>query len=387
MPVFNAIIKSLRANIVNIIVYFAIFAVFGNMQAKATVSTQEDMFEDMQVTVAVTDNDNSVLSHALVDYLKETQIVVDPKTDDPQEMNDNVRFLIYEYALIIPEDFEEKVLSGETENVLEYIAPGTTASQFLLTQKLGDYLQDVVIYLNSGFSEEEAISLTHDQMVKLSETKATVMDSAEENHRSFYTGMFTFNGYTHMIILCICCACTLTFMKDKDVKNRISVSGMHFFTRSAATIGGVFAVGVVLTTLMIGVIQIMSLQYANNKLIYYMIDSYSLMLVGLGMAYFICSLTSNENLINMIGNMMVLSMSFLCGVFVDTEFLSDKIVQIAHFMPLYWYTTAIKFINDTPINEIWSRKFGTYIFIEILFALVFIFAGMIISRKKELYAI
>ena len=102
MPVFNAIIKSLRANIVNIIVYFAIFAVFGNMQAKATVSTQEDMFEDMQVTVAVTDNDNSFLSHALVDYLKETQIVVDPKTDDPQEMNDNVRFLIYEYAIIIP---------------------------------------------------------------------------------------------------------------------------------------------------------------------------------------------------------------------------------------------------------------------------------------------
>ena len=84
---------------------------------------------------------------------------------------------------------------------------------------------------------------------------------------------------------------------------------------------------------------------------------------------------------------MVLSMSFLCGVFVDTEFLSDKIVKIAHFMPLYWYTTAIKFINDTPVNDIWSRKFGTYIFIEILFALVFIFAGMIISRKKEQYAI
>ena len=74
------------------------------MQAKATVSTQEDMFEDVQVKVAVTDNDNSALSQALVDYLEETQIVVDPKTDDPQEMNDNVRFLIYDYALIIPDD-------------------------------------------------------------------------------------------------------------------------------------------------------------------------------------------------------------------------------------------------------------------------------------------
>ena len=387
MAVFNAIIKSLRANIVNILVYFSIFAIFGNMQAKATVTTQGDVFEEVQVKVAVTDNDNSTLSKALVDYLKETQIVVDPKTDDPQVMNDNVRFLIYEYALIIPDDFEEKVLAGDTEDALEYIAPGTTASQFLLTQKLDDYLQDVVIYLNSGFSEEEAISLTHDQMVKLNETKATVMDLSEENHRSFYTGMFTFNGYTHMIILSICCACTLTFMKNKDVNNRISVSGMHFFTRNIATIGAVFIIGFVITTLMILVIQIMSMQYTTSKLLYYVIDSYGLMFVGLGMAYFICSLTANENLINMIANMLVLSMSFLCGVFVDTQFLSEKIVKAAHFMPLYWYTTAIKFINDTPVNEIWGRKFGTYILIEILFALVFIFAGMIISRKKEQYAI
>ena len=148
-----------------------------------------------------------------------------------------------------------------------------------------------------------------------------------------------------------------------------------------------FIIGFIITTLMIGVIQIMSLQYTNNKLIYYMLDSYSLMFVGLGLAYFICSLTSNENLINMVANMLVLSMSFLCGVFVDTQFLSENIIKAAHFMPLYWYTTAIKFINDTPVNEIWSRKFGTYILIEILFALVFIFAGMIISRKKEQYAI
>lgn len=387
MSVFNALIKSLRANITNLILYFSIFAVFGNMQARATVSTQEDAFEEVQVKVAVTDNDNSTLSHALVDYLEETQIVVDPRTDDPQEMNDNVRFLIYEYALIIPENFEEKVLAGNTEDVLEYIAPGTTASQFLLTQKLGDYLQDVVIYLNSGFTEEEAISLTHEQMVKLGDTKATVMDTAEGNHRSFYMGMFTFNGYTLMIILSICCACTLTFMKDKDVKNRISVSGMHFFTRHLATFGGVFTIGFVITSLTIVVIQIMSMHYANNKLIFYMIDTYGLMMVGLGLAYFICSLTSNENLINMVANMTVLSMSFLCGIFVDIEYLSDTIVKVAHFMPLYWYGAAIRFINDTPINDIWGRKFATYIFVEILFALVFIFAGMIISRKKEQYAL
>ena len=62
------------------------------------------MFEDSVVTVAITDNDNSALSRGLVDYLKETENVVAPQTTSIKEMNDNVRFLIYDYALIIPEE-------------------------------------------------------------------------------------------------------------------------------------------------------------------------------------------------------------------------------------------------------------------------------------------
>ncbi|WP_044938371.1 ABC transporter permease [Pseudobutyrivibrio sp. LB2011] len=387
MSVFNAILKSLKANITTIIVYLTIFTVFGNMQAKATTSTQESAFEEVTVKVAVTDNDNSNLSQALVDYLTETQEVVAPGTDDPQVMNDNVRFAIYDYALIIPEGFEEQIKSGDVEDALTYIAPGTTASQFLLTEKLNDYLQDVVVYLNSGYSENAAISLTHDQMVKLSNTQATVVDKSEENHRSYYSGMYTFNGYTLMMLLCVCCACTLTFMKNRDVNNRISVSGMHFFTRNAASIAAVIFIGFAITTVAIIVISLMGLEYENTKFIFYAIDTYTLMFVGLGMAYFICSITVNESLINMVANMFVLSMSFLCGVFVDTQYLSASIVKAAHFLPLYWYTTAIKFINDTPINNIWSRQFASYLLIEVLFAMVFFAAGLIITKKKEQYAI
>ena len=387
MSVFNAILKSLKANITTIIVYLTIFTVFGNMQAKATTSTQESAFEEVTVKVAVTDNDNSKLSQALVDYLTETQEVVAPGTDDPQVMNDNVRFAIYDYALIIPAGFEKQIKSGDVEDALSYIAPGTTASQFLLTEKLNDYLQDVVVYLNSGYSEDEAISLTHDQMVKLSNTQATVIDKSEENHRSYYSGMFTFNGYTLMMLLCVCCACTLTFMKNRDVNNRISVSGMHFFTRNAASIAAVIFIGFAITPVAIIVISLMGLEYANTKFVFYAIDTYTLMFVGLGMAYFICSITVNENLINMVANMFVLSMSFLCGVFVDTQYLSASIVKAAHFMPLYWYTTAIKFINDTPINNIWSRQFASYLLIEVLFAMIFFAAGLIITKKKEQYAI
>ncbi len=387
MSVFNAILKSTKACIVSIIVYFSVFVLFGNISAKATASTKDTMFEDSVVTVAITDNDNSALSRGLVDYLKETENVVDPQTTSIKEMNDNVRFLIYDYALIIPEDFSERTRAGETEDLLEYVAPGATAPQFLLTEKIRTYMQDVMVYLNSGYSEDEAIALTKENMIKLSETKAKVIDTSDENHRSFYTGMFTFNGYTLLMILCISISSVLGFTKDTDVKNRINVSGMHFKTKNAATIAAVFCIGIVITAAVTIVVGLMGLSDNNEKFLFYCINVFALMLIGIGMAYMISAITTNENIINMVTNMFVLSMSFFCGVFIDLQFLSPAIVKFAHFLPLYWYTAVIRLINDTPADKILGKTFYEYLLIEILFASIFFAAGLIISKKKEQYAV
>ncbi|SFI02600.1 ABC-2 type transport system permease protein [Pseudobutyrivibrio sp. OR37] len=387
MSVFNAILKSTKACIVTIIVYFSVFVLFGNISARATASTKDTMFEDSVVTVAITDNDNSALSRGLVDYLKETENVVDPQTTSIKEMNDNVRFLIYDYALIIPEDFSERAKAGETEDLLEYVAPGATAPQFLLTEKIRTYMQDVMVYLNSGYSDEEAIALTKENMIKLSETKANVIDTADENHRSFYTGMFTFNGYTLLMILCVSISSVLGFTKDTDVKNRINVSGMHFNTKNAATIAAVFCIGIVITAAITVVVGLMGLSDTNGKFLFYCINVFALMLIGIGMAYMISAITNNENIINMVTNMFVLSMSFFCGVFIDLQFLSPAIVKFAHFLPLYWYTAVIRLINDTPADKILGTTFYEYLLIEVLFAGIFFAAGLVISKKKEQYAV
>ncbi len=387
MSVFNAILKSTKACIVTIIVYFSVFVLFGNISARATATTKDTMFEDSIVTVAITDKDDSALSRGLVEYLKETEKVVSPQTTSVKEMNDNVRFLIYDYALIIPEDFSERAKAGETEDLLEYVAPGATAPQFLLTEKIRTYMQDVMVYLNSGYSEEEAIALTKENMIKLSETRANVIDTADENHRSFYTGMFTFNGYTLLMILCVSISSVLGFTKDTDVKNRINVSGMHFNTKNAATIAAVFCIGIVITAAITVVVGLMGLSDTNGKFLFYCINVFALMLIGIGMAYMISAITNNENIINMVTNMFVLSMSFFCGVFIDLQFLSPAIVKFAHFLPLYWYTAVIRLINDTPADKILGTTFYEYLLIEVLFAGIFFAAGLVISKKKEQYAI
>jgi ABC-2 type transport system permease protein len=56
-------------------------------------------------------------------------------------------------------------------------------------------------------------------------------------------------------------------------------------------------------------------------------------------------------------------------------------------MPLYWYTAAVKHINDTAKDKMFTTDFIEYLLLEVLFALIFFGAGLVISKKKEQYAI
>ena len=388
MTVFKAILKSVREYKIAIIIYLFVFILFGNMSAHANATNTSSIFKETVLNVAIKDDDNSVISKGLIDYLSSTQEVEMIKTSNYKEINDNIRFGIYNYALILPKDFSSKIKSGNNENTVEYISPGNNASEYLLSEKLRTYLQDVVIYLDSGYSEEEAIKLTKESMEAITKDSPSIIHTNKENDISYFGAMFRFNGYTLLMILCVSIGSILTFMKDKDVKNRISVSGMHFAKRNVAIIGGVSLIGFAITTLVILSVVLFNLSaLKDGKILFYAINTYVLMLTGLGMAYMISSVSLNDNIINMVSNMTVLSMSFLCGVFVDVEFLSASIIKLAHFLPLYWYTTATRLVDTTPAGDIICPKYVLYLVIQFTFALIFVAAGLIISRKKEKYAV
>ena len=387
MPVFKATMKSLKVVLLNISIYFVIFIVFGDMTAWGSSSSTETIFEETKLDVVIIDNDNSALSRGLTEYIDKTQDLKKAKTDDLRVINDNIRFNIYDYAIIIPSGFEEKVKNGEFKDAIEYISPGANSSEYLLTKKIDTYLNNIVIYLNSGYSKDEAVKLTNEKMLDLSNTSVTLADNKEEYHRSYFRGIFTFNGYSLLMMLAISISTCLLFMKEKDIRDRIAVSGMRFRKRNAGIIGAILLIGITLTGLTILAAVVLNRDTTYDKIALYSINTFTLMFIGLGLAYFISAITSDENIINMLSNMIVLSMCFLCGTFVDTQFMSPMILKLAQFLPLYWYNKAIVFINNTPASDIICTKFLTYLCIELLFALVFFAAGLVISKKKEQYAV
>ncbi|MCR5581442.1 MAG: ABC transporter permease [Pseudobutyrivibrio sp.] len=388
MTIFKATIKSLRSYAVTIIVYMSVFILFGTMQGAMMADSSEKVYEDSAIKVAILDYDDSTLSHALVDYVDSTQILTDAGSEDLREINDNLRFDIYSYAIIIPEGFEEDVLSGHSDDSLEYMSNNQSAAGYLMTEKIRTYLTDIVVYLNSGYDTADAIRLTQESMEELNGISANIISEDNHSSTSKLARMFIFCAYSLLMLLAVCIGSILNYMKEPDSKNRIAVSGMPFVKRYAGLISAVLVIGLGLTASLVIFTGISGSIISDvDKFGYYALNMFTLMFIGIGLAYFVGSIAKDENTVNMVSNMIVLSMSFLCGVFVPMEFLTDKIIKAAHFLPLYWYVTAADYIDNHSAGQVISPQFIQYLLIQLIFAIIFFVAGLIISKKREQYAI
>ena len=153
MTVFKGYMKILKKNIGLVIIYLVIFfSVAMALQAAASKEHLED-FEKARVDIAVADNDQSTLSHALTDYLK-TIHNVSEISSDPSVMQEELFYRNVEYIVVIPEDFYEScMVNGESISVTK--VPGSY-SAYYVDQQLESCLNTMRTYLEAGFSKEEA---------------------------------------------------------------------------------------------------------------------------------------------------------------------------------------------------------------------------------------
>ena len=107
------------------------------------------------------------------------------------------------------------------------------------------------------------------------------------------------------------------------------------------------------------------------------------MLPGMSIGYFIGSISEEDNIINLIANSLILTMSFISGVFVSRDILSAGVLRFARFSPMYWYVEGNGVINDNPIGNILGSDFMVCVIMQLLFAVVIMVAGLIINRIRE----
>ena len=112
------------------------------------------------------------------------------------------------------------------------------------------------------------------------------------------------------------------------------------------------------------------------------LNSFIFTLVSAGIAILTASLTSDAHYVALIANIVPLSMSFLCGIFVEQSLLGENVLAFSRFLPAYWYikaTDMLVFSSDASFN---ITEFMSCLGIEALFA-VALFALVLLVRKYK----
>ena len=107
------------------------------------------------------------------------------------------------------------------------------------------------------------------------------------------------------------------------------------------------------------------------------------MLVSVTIAYLIGTFVKNQEALSGIVNIVSLSMSFICGVFVDLDYLSSGVRKAAQFFPVYWYERVNNLVAEYGASAgLVKTEILQGIGIQLVFAAAFICITMAVSRQR-----
>ena len=380
MTVFKGCLKIAKSKIGISIMYISVFIgiMLGTQKADKAVSV--DSFENHSVKIGIISEDNSVLSKGLCEYLsKDNEVTYEE--NDKTVLQEKMYYRDIEYAIWIPEDFVYKCLEG-TENLKIMAIPEMMIGDYMKSQ-VDSYMTSAKMYYDAGLTEEEIVECINGY----DKPKIEYVSSGKETgHKSFQIGM-VFLPYIFMGILFYIFGGIFISFNEKTIKRRFQASSISASRRNLEMILAFALYSVVLWIVVMGV---ETLIYRNeflssSKFVYYVANSFVLLIMVMSIAYLMGSVIKDINLVPALTNVIALGMSFLCGVFVELELLSEGVQKVAMFLPVYWYEKGCLLLRTfgSITGEV-RVDFIKYLGIQLLYAAAFIMIALVVSKNRRI---
>lgn len=379
MQVFKAFFKILNKNKTTMLVYMVIYLALIFMYSFNGQKNDTSDFSKVSMEIGVENRDNGKLGEALVSYLeKGNEIKEIPK--GREELLDAMYYRDIQYVLIIPEDFTEKFLAGERDEVLEgTVVPGNNTA-YLAEMEIDEFLQNLGMYIDGGYELKQAAQKTLDNMEKESKVEFLNVEDSETKPTAAY--YFDYIPYIFLCVMVVSLSGVLMIFNEKDLDARNRCSAMSFFQRNLQMILG--SVGIMLLEygVFMAVAWIMYPDYMGSvRGILSMGNALIFMLVCLSIAFLAGRQATDDGQLNMIANIVGLAFSFLGGVFVPIELMNKGMQKVAKFVPSYWYVSSN--------NDIWKIKslseagdvYRNYL-VMLVFAAALLAVAMMLNRLR-----
>lgn len=380
MQVFKVFFKVLKKKSFTALMFLVIFMSISVSMTKS--ESPDTMFEDMTLTLAVFDEDNTEESKALIEFLG-TKHEIKTMQYDKDRLTDLLFYMNIDYAFTIEKGYGEKLANGETQGLFTNMYLSKTYAGVYMDSKLGEYTGAVRAYILSGCDTAQAVSKANDTLSQETQVSKISFGAGNENtdYPRNFSDYFRFMPYILMSMLLSALTPVLMTMNRKDIRFRTNCScistmsyTVQLFVSSAVFVIVIWAIFMIAGMFMYGGI------YSGRAWIA-VFNSLIFSLASAAIAVLVSTLTSSENMVNLIVQVLGLGMSFISGVFVLQSLLSESVLAAARFFPAYWYIKVNDMLAGRQVYD--GREAAICLAIEGGFALMFGAVAMLITKLKR----
>ncbi len=380
MQVFKCFFKIIRQNIGLILMYFIIFLVLTVAFSNTGGQGEAQMFNDSKIKVTVIDYDDSEVSQALTSLLYEHHERVDLE-NDTETLQDALYMRDTEYVLFIPQGYGQSVVDGDPLPLDSAQIPNSFSGTYV-DRLVSSYISTAGVYMGAGEDTAQALANAQDDIAI--EADVTITQGASSRQVPIYY-YFTFLSYSIMLMAIFGICPVLMVFNRKEIAMRMNSSALPL-TKKNVELGVAL---ILFSAISYGLLILLGfIMYGAEMLTpgsqACMLSSAAFLLVSAAMAYLIGMLATSGNMLSAIGNALGLSLCFLGGVFVPAGLLSETMRTIAHFTPTFWHVhVAEQALGNATLSAATMESIGQSIGIELLFAVAFFAAALVVSRYKR----
>ena len=373
MTVYKYFIKIALKNKWTILGYTIIFFSMSLISGSGATE-REPKFMETRLNIGIIDNSNSELSTGLKAYLEGKHNIVDT-IDDEDYIKEQIFLERADAIIIIPEDFQEKVINKE-KSIKIYNDDRKIGSMQIQNQ-----INKFLMFANATY-EDGKFDLANVNLALREKAKVKLANNNREKNNSinneWFRNYYNFTSYVIIAMYIAIIGMVMTDFTDENIDSRMKISSKKFLNFNMELYLGQLTIAAIITLIFIlGSIVLKGKYIGEVDFIKYVINIIVFSFTILCFTFFINNFTKNKFVISGLATVLSLATSFISGVMVPQEFLGEKTLLLAKFFPTYYFVK----VNGTTVNSFSDISFN--IFMQLSFAVAFILMGLYFSKAKQ----
>ena len=398
MSTFKTALRMALAHPFYLLIYTVFISLMGVFIAASVSwnSSQLTEYEPYDTNVIVVDRDNSDLSRALTKHLGSRFELVTGIGDDTYDLADalsksNSAKGSADCVFFIPEGFEGDLVAaaraGESLPKLDVTyGAGTMAALSSAEASRWISLAGAAAALEPAASNGSVAKAAEHAAAKRAEVQieqVKVGSTAAAMLKSY----FNFGAYAIISSVIVSVGLVFSGMNEPERVRRMDAGPVSERQRSLA----VFAAAAVLTVCiwfvssMMGVVGFAGAvaEVGVGRVCLALAATFALALTPLAVGFALSSLGAREELLNGVGNLLGMLMTFLGGAWMPLSLMGPAVQTAAHFVPTYWVNDAIGKALAADLTSTVLGDIACDLGVTVLFAAAIAAVGLALAHNKS----